>query len=213
MGHQRALYDALREKDESLAMMYYGALLVLNQEENPERYVLAAHNLRELSEKLPRKINAPIGKKIAPLNDKVIPLIQAWENAISKCDYDKVKNTFNKIDNNVAKFFGKMSEFFEWFHLERGSRRQQVKKTLTSLDPLKLSLPEPIQDLRTDKWQKYYDIFTKVSHHNTNNDFKDFDSRVRSFEQYLLDLLNPRTFEDLTEIDKIIQEGEENAQA
>ena len=47
-GQQRALYEALSGKDERLAGMYLGSLLVLRQIENPDLLALAAHGLREL---------------------------------------------------------------------------------------------------------------------------------------------------------------------
>jgi hypothetical protein len=51
---QLALYKALLRKHDVLAQMYYGAIKVLTDIDNPERYALAAHDMRELMEKLPK---------------------------------------------------------------------------------------------------------------------------------------------------------------
>ena len=49
---QQQLYGALKEKDELLAQMYFGAIWVLRDTENPVRVQQAAYSMREMMNKL-----------------------------------------------------------------------------------------------------------------------------------------------------------------
>ena len=49
---QVRLLRALQSKDDSLAAMYLGALRVLSDCDNQDRFSLAAHGIRELMEKI-----------------------------------------------------------------------------------------------------------------------------------------------------------------
>jgi len=58
-GRQRSLYEALADKSDDLAAMYQGALQVLQAPSTVDRFAMAAHNLCEVMEKLPRYIDVP----------------------------------------------------------------------------------------------------------------------------------------------------------
>ena len=55
--NQISLLDVLSEQNDILRNMYYGAVMVLNNTENPERFVFAAHGKRELIVKIPKYLN------------------------------------------------------------------------------------------------------------------------------------------------------------
>jgi hypothetical protein len=210
-GQQRALYEALSEKDERLAGMYLGSLLVLRQIENPDLLALAAHGLRELMEKLPRYLDLPVAAKPPSLKEKVRSLLQSWGSAArhSQCLLDPAWS--GAIDGPLRKFLKRTQEFFSWFESEHPTRKQQTAKVLRSLDPINRPLPAPIEQLRIEEWDKCHNYFEGVSHHTILLPPEDFTSWLAVLERFLLDRLRPRTFEDHTEIDRIISEGEANA--
>ncbi len=84
-------------------------------------------------------------------------------------------------------------------------------KVLRSLDPQGLSLPTPIEQLRIEEWEQCRDYFERVSHHDILPLREDLLLWITTLERFLLDRLRPRTFEDFTAIDRIIDEGEADA--
>src|SRR4029077_18363670 len=71
-GRQKTLVEALSEKDARLGQMYVGALMVLENQGNPESLAQACHSLRELMEKIPRWYEAvPAPEQVPRLNDRV----------------------------------------------------------------------------------------------------------------------------------------------
>ena len=71
LPHQRALLKALETKDKALGSMYYGALKVMNDNGNPDRFALAAHSIRELMEKLPYYLELRLKATKETLKEKV----------------------------------------------------------------------------------------------------------------------------------------------
>ncbi len=107
----------------------------------------------------------------------------------------------------------KALEFFAWFEVEHPTRNQRITKILRGLDHLKTPRPKPIEELRIEEWDRCHEYFELVSHHTHTTTFEDFVSWFTALECFLLDRLRPRTFDDHTELDKIIKEGEANAQS
>ncbi len=211
-GRQQELYKALSEKEQSLADIYLGSLMILQQTENPDSLALAAHGLRELMEKLPRYLDTPIEDKKGPtLKEKARELEQAWDQTLENSGSYSNSDWSGNIDRLLRTFLRKASDFFTWFKAERPTKKQQTEKILRELDPLGQSLPNPIETLRIEEWDQYNNFFQKISHHNAQSTPEVFSSFLYAFENFLLDRLLPRTFEDHTELDSIIREGETGA--
>jgi hypothetical protein len=85
-GQQERLVHALQLKDGMLADMYLGALRVLSDDTNPDRFALAAHELRELMEKIPQWLDFPIrreeGRK--SLKERVRDLCVQWNSTLKR---------------------------------------------------------------------------------------------------------------------------------
>jgi hypothetical protein len=210
-GQQLALYGTLAKRDASLARMYHGALFVLKQSENPDRFALAAHGLRELMEKLPRYLDVPKETKSIGMTAKVRTLYRSWRSTIKKSMCHNNGTWSGKIDKGLQSFLKETQQFFAWVETERPSRKQSAAKILQILDPLERPLPAPIEKLRVDEWDRIHNYFEGVSHHNFPAAVEEFASWLSVLEYFLLDRLIPRTFEDHEKIDQIIREGEGNA--
>lgn len=209
-GRQRALFQALGKKDQQLALMYLGSLSVLRNMLNTDRIAQAAHSLRELLEKLPRILDMPIQAKSPSMMDKIRPLEQVWSKAKAESPGLKSNPHSDVIDKPLRKFLDEADAFFAWLGSDRPTRKQQAAKVVRGLDPLKKALPETIESLHVEEWDRYRNHFELVSHHQIVEEPEEFIKWVDGVERYLLDRLVPRTFDDFTKLDKIIGEGEAN---
>lgn len=206
-GQQNALYLMLDKKDTELSKMYLGALYVLNQKQNPDRLSLAAHGIRELLEKLPKIVG--ITPQKPDLVDRCKKLANKWERDAlqSEC---LIEGTFNgKIDRKMQLFLVQAAIFFKWFS-GRPSRRDERTKMMRALDSIPINLPKPIEKIRTDELAEYVGYFNGVSHHTNAASDIEFSKYLYHVERFLLDFLQPRTFEDLSNLDAIIKAGEED---
>ncbi len=210
-GQQRALHDALLAKDNEMAGMYRGALVVLADNGNDDRLALAAHGLREVMEKLPRYLNVPMPAHQEHLKEKVVSLEERWETTLrnTKCEHKQRWN--GEIDAQISKMLDSLGEFFKWFDMHYPRRKAEVVATLRQLDGSGRVLPAPLEKRNADDWTEIRDYFVSVAHHRKTTTQDDFSAWLDALERFLLDRLRPRTFDDLVGIDKIIEEGEGNA--
>lgn len=113
--HQEALGDALHRESPDLLTMYLGALYVLAQPENPDRFAMAAHNLRELMKRI-LHVRTEIQEGDVRLGDKVINLRNEWDAAAKATScLDTAGKWSGPIDKPLARFLGMTVRFFEWF--------------------------------------------------------------------------------------------------
>jgi len=200
------MLDALQERDDRLGVMYIGALQVLRQRENPDRFALCAHGIREILEKLPEYLDLPLERKDASLTAKVRELQNAWSKVAREADGAEW------MTKGVERFLKVVvAQFFAWFERHQPKRVDRVKKIFRGLDPGAGQLPPPIEDLRLKEWDRFNDYFQDVSHHRVLTTDAEIENWLTALERFLLDRLKPRTFEDHAEIDKLIAEGEADA--
>jgi hypothetical protein len=212
-GMQRTIFGALNDKHERLGKMYAGALHVL-QSDNPDRLAMAAHNLRELIEKLPNHIDVPAAatddaltqpKGLKTLTVQVRELLDQWNKVANQVDGAA------EISPRLKTFLGRLREFSEWFDQNKQKRREQAIATFRKLDPSPRRLPTPIENYRVGMWISYRDFFIAVAHHGKTCSYDEFLEWLSPFEGFLADCLSPRTFDDFTVIDALIEEGNKDA--
>jgi hypothetical protein len=208
-GQQRALVAALRETDRQVAVMYLGALHVLQQSANPDRLALAAHAVRELMEKLPEHLDVPSHDKQpkgqASLNVKVRELAEHWSPIAD------VAAEATEVSPKMRKFNRKAQDFFVWFESNFHTRREQTVAAIRALDASRRPLPTPIEELHVQHWRTCNDFFQAVSHHKKTCSDDEFVSWLLALEIFLLDHMRPRTFDNFSSLDEIIAEGESDA--
>jgi hypothetical protein len=211
-GQQQTLYEALIDKDERLARMYLGSLRVLSDNQNPDRLALVAHGLRELMEKLPRYLNVPIKTKSSfALKAEVHNLRQSWNNIKNYQDLPGKNRWRGQINKTLRTFLVKVGDFFVRFEQARPTKHIEIAQLLQSLEIQKQNLPSNIEEINIQEWKNSYDYFTGVSHHRKTT-LQELEEYLNTLEEFLLDRLRPRTFEDYAIIDNIIKEGEEDAE-
>jgi hypothetical protein len=190
--------------------MYGGTLFVLRNTSNPDRIAQAAHSLRELLEKLTRILDMPIQAKPPSMMEKIRPLEKTWSKAKTESSGLKTNLRSDIIDTPLRKFLDEAEQFFTWLASDRPTRKQQAAIVVRGLDPLKKALPQTIESLHVEEWDRYRNHFELVSHHQIGEELDEFMKWIDGVEGYLIDRLIPRTFDDFAALDAIIGEGETN---
>lgn len=200
---QLRLYMKLADKSIRLARMYLGALRVLSQHENPDRLALAAHDLRELMEKFPEYVNISIRPPVS-MGTKVNELKETWLDAQkSTCRQDDMWG--GTIDAKLSKLLQDMDAFFKWKERDQPSQIEKVVKTLRELDPARRRVPPSVEKIMGQLWRTINAYFQAVAHHGKGDTTEeDFEGHLRELEYFLIERIDPRTFDDLDEIDAII---------
>jgi len=207
--HRQALYDKLASKELILAQIYAGAIIVLNQENNPDRLALAAHNIRELIEKIPLYADI-VPQEISGLQDQVDSIQNFWDKNINKLFQNSTFSEGKEITKNLDKFLKKLSDFFSWREKNRITKREEFSKTMQTIDPLGKLLPKALETCHAQEWTIHKKYFQTICHHKDNTNINEFDSRLRLLERFIIERLIPRTHSDIVELDKLIAicEGE-----
>lgn len=196
---QQRLVEILAEQDSAASSIYIGALSVFADSTNPDRLALAAHGLRELINLMPRYFDALPVEQPGRLGDKVRALHDAWKAEARRASSLDAPPT--------PKFTKKLRDFFEWWENHQPSQNDATAYLLRVLDPSSRPLPSPIQDLRVAEWRTIRDYFVRRAHHDetTEDEFNDW---LNAFERFVLQLVRPRTFENMDRLDMLIAEGE-----
>jgi hypothetical protein len=206
---QRALISALENHSASLSAMYRGGLSVLGNASNPDRFAQSAHSIRELMEKLPQILNVPTKAHNENLKGKVIELRDAYSvlQKTSRCF--SVPDAWDaEIDRPLRTFLSRVHTFFDWFRTHRPRRRDEVHRVLVRLEASGRALPDPLASLNVDAWEDRRGYFVSVSHHGHPVEEEEFRQRLDDLARFLLDMFEPKTFDDFAAIDALLAEDE-----
>ncbi|MEI7825284.1 MAG: hypothetical protein WCI01_08290 [Chlorobiaceae bacterium] len=214
-AQQLALIRTLDKLDESLSAMYQGGINVLVDTSNPDRFAQSAHSIRELMEKIPERLDVPVKAQKESLKTKVINIKDAYVKMKMKTgSFMPSKGRWEgNIDMQLSDFLLLLGSFFEWFVAHHPRRRDEIDSLLVQLDGSGRALPKPLALLNIKEWDKKRDYFQSVSHHREIADGGEFHQCLDALELFLLDRLEPRTFDDFSEIDALLEEVGENAKS
>ena len=177
---------------------YEGALRVLADRSNRVRAESAAYCLRELIEELERAALAPTsGPKLGELFTKFRP---TWEGAERRPD-DR-----GLVDHCDPAVFA-VDSFLRDADAGHLSRRDRAQTALTKLDPVGRERPRDAREQQISALLGFRDEFDHVLHGEEPTDPLAFVATVESFETFLLAWFAPRTFDDFSEIDELLEEG------
>ena len=104
-----------------------------------------------------------------------------------------------------------LGRFFKWFESHYPRRRDEWHSALVRLDGSGRALPNRLASLNVDAWKNKRDYFQSVAHHGRDANEQELREWLDALERFLLDRLEPRTFDDLAEIDALLEEGGDNA--
>lgn len=211
-GRQLELYDALTELDASLGRIYLTGASIA-QGALPDATATAAHEYRELIEKLPRYTSLPettIQPARTNLRAAAQELLRSWERAQSSSYF---KNGGRTIDNSLIKFLGHARSFFERLRDEEPTRKSQARKAVRTITFGRRELPQHLYDAMVDEWLDFDRYFNNVSHHSRVVTAEEFAERASRLEDFLLDRLRPPTISSQQELDRIVEEAESDAKS
>ena len=209
-GRQRALVEALLRRSpraKRAVGMYVEALAAVQRTDSSESLHVAAYELREFMGELPIIMEVPR----APydhIKSKVSELVDRWEQGSARSRNFDGSDWKGEIDRHAGGLLARLGEFVEWWRSNVPRRRDEVKAVLQAMVPSDRPLPQSLWDRRSGEWSALLRYFNNVTHHETSPSHNDFLSYVRDLEEFLLDHLEPRTFDDQGEIDRLIAEAE-----
>jgi hypothetical protein len=205
--HQLELYLALSERSEKAGGWYRGALIALANRADPERFVHAAHSLRELMEKLPKLIDVPAPRDPVSMKSKLRALGEIWEKRRRLTSCHKDGDWHGPIDTHLRAGLIAVDETIEWLRT-LPTFKESALVLIRELDVSKRLLPPSIEREHYKEWRDLNDYFQAVAHHLHDTNDTEFGARLYAFESFILDKIRPSTAADQKVLDDIIAEAE-----
>ena len=208
---QRSLYEKIADKNQEIADMFLGGILILSDETNPDRIALSAHGFREMMEKIPKLVDVPIKSSDNPIGNKVRTLEAEWDKVLGNTNCNSTGTWAGEIDNALKNMLETLEDFFINLKKDVPKRREERTMMFRGFSESGSDLPQNILDKSNERWMNLYGFFTGTSHHSMPREIEIIREKVKHLEAVLTELLNPRTLEDFDEIDNIIKEGEDES--
>ncbi len=197
-GRSREALETLARQKGRADHFFEGAMRALADRSNPVRAESAAYCLRELIEELERAALAPkAGPGLGELFDDFRP---KWEAAERRPEDNGL------LDNCDPAVFA-ADKLLKDAATGHRTRRDRAQTTFSGLDPVQRHGPPDIYEARVKALLDFRDEFNDVLHGEEPTDPEWFESRVEGFETFLLAWFRPRTFDDFSEIDELLEEG------
>ena len=215
---QRAVFEYFADLDKEdhpsnppkLVPIYLGALEVIHGS-NPDRFALASHNLRELIRFMPHALLDEVRALDKRMSDEVDALASRWIRASKSPSRDDKGRWSGEIDPSLKGFLSEAGAFFDWFRSNREARQQETSEALQHLSASERPVPPPLATMNANYWQKMADYFVSVCHHNRTTDENEFLGYMDAFERFIAERVRPRTFEQVRDLQALIEEGEKRA--
>jgi hypothetical protein len=204
---REALHANLARRNPKMARIYLGGLRVLADEDNPCKYELAAHSLREVMKNCPVLAGfQPFGSGDS-MTKRLENVRAAYYAALQNQNLgERAPNVTEDADNALVSELGR---FFKWQDENRPQRRTRVAETLAALSGPVLALPSDIAEGEVNGWMGAWDYLNKTAHHSEEAIIREeFLRHVNLVESILLRRLQPRAVEEHDAIDALIREGE-----
>jgi len=206
-GQQRALVEALEQLEARLRDMYLGSLVALRQLDNTERFVQAAHTLREMINLVPKTLGFLGSDKQDRLGDKLQRPELKWTGALARSQCNNGGEWTGEIDQPLRQALKALNEFFSWMSANRPKRRDEMAAALRRMDVSGRAIPESLASIAVSEWDVIRNYFIGICHYRMKTDEKEFHAHLDALERFMLDRLRPRTFADFDVVDQIIEEA------
>ena len=206
-AEQKALVACLARRSEKLARIYDGGLRVFYDDENPSRFPLAAHSMRELIEKIPLLTEGEQLPTGDGMKNRIEPVRQAFL-AVRVQGFGET-SPLDAVDGAVRAVLGELGRFFEWLEDYRPQAEKRTAETLTRLSGPGQALPVDISENEVAGWMEADTYFKMVAHNRQDGVNRDeFVHHMTLIEGILLHRLQPTAVEDLDALDALVREGE-----
>lgn len=202
-SRQSAILGLLESLDTAKYLLrdwYLGALYVIENPHNPDRFSQAAQSLRELMEKLPRVMqNADVQDSAPNFKQQRMDIHKRFQ-----VDKNAYENSWDgkKIDPHLGKTLTKIDDYLR--SNQQPTRREQSQKVMDGMDPLSNRLGTDIRKKKRDKFHQLWGKFESIVHHQHSPDEKEFDQYMGEFEDVVWGILSPETAQNQLEILSIL---------
>src|SRR6202035_1428238 len=137
------------------------------------RLCKAAHEMRELMEKIAEIVDVEIRALNERMGPKVTELEAAFDSMLGKSKL-KPPKWDGKVDQPVQRCLEKLREFVEWKKNHQPRRRDEVTSVLRALDGPNRILPGDMEKIHVQSWMDAKKFFDDVAHHQFDPSEKEF---------------------------------------
>lgn len=209
-GPQYALHAEFLKWHANLALTYMGAIQVL-ESENQNKISLSSHGIREIFEKLPEYTDVPIYPGARQrMGDLVGRLKVHWSRLIATTTWPGDPKWEGSIDNELRRYLNENETFFSKNEEISLSRKEIARQVFRKHGNSDVPLPTDMEDQKIANWSYLKDYFTRTAHGSGSQE-TEFRASLGQFEQLIFNLLRPQMAKNHQEIDRIIEEGEADA--
>ncbi|GAI41917.1 unnamed protein product, partial [marine sediment metagenome] len=165
-SNQQKIYQEISKLDEKSGIAYIGALKVLKDSTNPDRFHQSANSLRHLGAIISRQIEIDIDEnEVENLEDELNQIL--------------VEKEIN--DKYVVKVY-----------VRESSLKDKLKSIIIESPEVLPVHSEKRMNKLFQKWLKLHRYFTGIAHYGDSEiNPADFDKNIKEMENVLLDLLEP----------------------
>jgi hypothetical protein len=206
---QEGLVGCLAGRNAKLARIYKTSLLVLFDEDNPSRFELAAHCMRELIRNSPLLINAErlvTGDTMKSRLDEIRRTYRTLTQGQGFAD----DSSLSGLEAQVRAVIVAISRYLKWESDYRPQARKRTAATLSGLSGPGQALPVDISGDEVAGWMRADEYFKMVAHYsNETVDQNEFVRHMTLIEAVLLRRLQPPAVSELDALDALITEGED----
>lgn len=209
-GTSRSLVEALSRKSaycESSIAMYLEALRAMWRNDSGECLHVAAYEFREFMDSIPSALDLPSGPS-TQLIGKAQDFAKNWKQTVSLSQCKNDGKWEGEIDRCLRDGIKSCETFAGWVVDRIPARKAATIPVLQKLAPTDDPLPPALMQARVDEWSALLSYFNYYAHHNGDPDPVDFTAKADRLATFLLEHLEPRTFEDQDQIDQLIEEAE-----
>lgn len=206
VGVELRLWQELDKVSELLAANYYGALTVLEDNNNPERFRQSAVSLRQIIDELP-KLDGRV-----PVQDQTVnglaQNVNVFKDEFAQLQVEDLSvegEVSDEFKDKINRLIASAKKFVEAGDNNRKNVREQQELVIGAYDISLSSLPEEDRDKIVQRWMKIDKYLNGIVHKQGVVDEARYRLRITEFAQTLVDMMNPASSESYNQIDRIIQ--------
>jgi hypothetical protein len=198
-ARQERVRAALMSRQETLADLYVGGLRVLGDGSSPVAVRLAGAAMRELLDDLSR-----IAGVAQARGSSAAARLQTLR--------DRLDKPRRKVDvpepaaGDVAGLVAVIDEFFREHDQHKGHRRRNAQQVIIGIGAAGPTASTDAVQPQVTRWMGFVTALNEILHgrRTTHDEFKQL---LTAVDEFLISVLVPATFDDFTEIDRLIEEG------
>ena len=206
-GAQLRVFRALQNERAELALWYQESCQLAGNSERSEHLVLAAHEIREIIDRLVDNTVAPYQVTRKQLGDAVGALKRRWPDGVL------TRPVADWTDDELDQLRPFLMEAQNLFAPDgaRPFKERELATFLDVRDPIPAAGNAEADQIsgRLTAWKRLRDYFVGVCHHRDTTTSEEFQRRLSEFGNLVLPVLGPQIFPEQAEVDRLLREAED----